>query len=774
MARRIKNFYLLFSAIIIFNAVTVFAQNDKADSLLRLLKTAKEKDKFSLYYDLSKTFYKSGKTTEAFDYATKALESAKKQNDAKSIALGYNQLGACHFAKNEFDKAIDFFTRSLAVSEKKNLKTEMLTSINEISVLAYYQQDYEKMLSFSVRALKLAQELKDTSKEAEAYNHLGLYHYVKSDFRKTLEYWEKELELKKMRGDKKEIAITYNNLGVIAKKKNDYEKAIEYYQENLKIQEQLKDTLRIAMSLSNIGSVYYDFGVDDNKALEFYQHSHELFTYLKDSNLIAGALINVGLVLERQKKIDQALKNYQQALRIARMINDKANIALAQNGISIILLKKGDFNGALQNSLQSLKIFEENGDKTGIAQCFRTIGECYSKLGNYDQSLSYYTKSIAIIREIGDNKALADAYKDLSLVYSAMGNFEKALSCYKTYSERKDSTLTDNYLKTIEEMQTKYETDKKQKEIALLNEKSARQEAENKRQRVMIYSFVGGFLLILGFSIILFRQFRQIRAQRDQIVHQKQEITDSIHYASRIQRAILPPKESFDSLLPQHFILYRPRDIVSGDFYWMINKGSKVIFTAADCTGHGVPGAFMSMLGTAFLNEIVSKHNENDIHADDILNDLRRHVVTALHQTGKEGESKDGMDLALCVIDLNTNLLEYAGANNPLFLIRKGQLMDYKADKMPIGIYHEKNNDFTANLIQLEKGDTIYVFSDGYVDQFGGPNKRKFMKKNFKETLLAIQDKTMPEQHDHLNKAIEDWMGELDQIDDILVIGVRI
>ncbi len=258
--------------------------------------------------------------------------------------------------------------------------------------------------------------------------------------------------------------------------------------------------------------------------------------------------------------------------------------------------------------------------------------------------------------------------------------------------------------------------------------------------------------------------------QRDQISAQKKEITDSIYYAERIQRSLLPAREKLDEWLPDHFILFKPRDIVSGDFYWASTKDSKIIITAADCTGHGVPGAFMSMLGIAFLNEIVNKYQ--DLRAHQILNYLRNEIIKALQQKGKEGEQKDGMDMALMIIDLDKHTLEYSGANNSLYLIRDGELMETKADKMPVAI-HEKMEDFSLHEIKLKKGDALYISSDGYPDQFGGPKGKKFMAKRFKQLLQDIWDKPMGEQKDILDKSIEEWKEGYDQIDDIVVIGVR-
>lgn len=275
------------------------------------------------------------------------------------------------------------------------------------------------------------------------------------------------------------------------------------------------------------------------------------------------------------------------------------------------------------------------------------------------------------------------------------------------------------------------------------------------------------------------RQKEEIRTQRDvaerqrdQISEQKQSIMDSIHYAKRIQSAVLPPEDLIKKTLPKHFILYKPRDVVSGDFYWMVTKNNRIIIAAADCTGHGVPGAFMSMLGVAFLNEIVSK--KEIIHANQILEELKDHVIKSLHQTGKEGESKDGMDIALSVIDMKEMTLEFAGAYNPLYKIRKNELEQVKADRMPIGIYYVQDKTFTNHKIDLEKGDTIYMFSDGYPDQFNGKTGKKFMAKRFKKLLLGIQDKSMNEQKEILNDTIEEWMKGTEQIDDILVVGIRV
>lgn len=268
------------------------------------------------------------------------------------------------------------------------------------------------------------------------------------------------------------------------------------------------------------------------------------------------------------------------------------------------------------------------------------------------------------------------------------------------------------------------------------------------------------------------KQKDEILQQRDEIAEKNKSITDSIEYAKRIQNAVLPSKEFAQEVLPEHFILFRPRDIVSGDFYWFTKKDNLLILIAADCTGHGVPGAFMSMLGVSFINEIVNKHEVKQ--AGDILTHLRADVKRTLSQTGKEGEAKDGMDIALCVVDLEKRKMQYAGAYNPMYMFRNNELIEFKADRMPIGIYVKEKDTFTNNEIDLEKGDVFYIFSDGYQDQFGGDDGQKFKTKNFKEFLQQIHHKPMAEQRELLNTNIDNWRGKWEQVDDIIVFGVRI
>ncbi len=301
-------------------------------------------------------------------------------------------------------------------------------------------------------------------------------------------------------------------------------------------------------------------------------------------------------------------------------------------------------------------------------------------------------------------------------------------------------------------------------------------------QTTFFYVLLGLVVIVLLVFFIRFRERQlqkknklleeKVRDRTAEIAAQKEEITSSIEYASRIQMAMLPMEDHFKTFFSDYFIIFMPRDIVSGDFYWIGEGDDNVFFTVADCTGHGVPGAFMSTLGISTLNEIIA--NNDDLHANTILKVMREKIKTSLHQTGKEGEAADGMDLAFCVMSKDKKTLQYSGAYNPLFIFQRGKMKEYKADRMPIGIHYGERESFTNHDIKIRKGDTLYIFSDGLSDQFGGPNGSKYKISNLKKLLLGIHGRPMADQRKLIEKEFEKWRGSNEQVDDITMIGLKI
>ncbi len=787
-----------FLVILLLAGFSAHAQNRAIDSLRNEISKKSEGKQASLYLELVMQYVALKDLDSSILNAEKSLAVALKYDLKAEQAKAYGILGKLYNSKDK-QKALQFYKNTVEVHKELKDTANIISSSLAVSDYLTSVNPVES-IKFAEDALALAVITNDKNSIGKAYMAIGTAHYSQSNYVNALKACEKAVEVFRETGNKADLGVVLNTIGVIYKNWGDYQKAIEYYQQNLSLQESIGDTIQMGRAYANIGNIYFYVGIDLDKALDNYDKSINFFKSKKQYLLVAQQYNSMGLVYKEKKDYGEALVNFKKALKEFKDQNYKPGIASAQNNIGNVYLEGGNFADALLYCKEALRINQETGNKKEVGSNYRDLGRIYFKWEKYPESLQYFNLSLKINKELGHKKEVYELYRNISELYEKQGIYRIALDNFKQYNELKDSTISEGYLNQISELAAKYETDKKDKELILqkseLDKKKAeaaqnqaeleKKEAENKRQRLLIYSFILGLLIVFVFSIILYRQFREkkranilleeqnieIKHQRDQIYTQKQEITDSIHYAKRIQTAILPPDRILEKNLAEHFILYRPRDIVSGDYYWMTETGNKTIVLAADCTGHGVPGAFMSMLGVSFLNEIVNKQGVTKPNI--ILNELRRTIVGALHQTGKEGEAQDGMDIALVCIDHEAMKVEYAGAYNPLYLIRNSELIEYNADRMPIGIHLKGATEFTINELDIEKDDVLYIFSDGYIDQFGGDKGKKFMAKRFKDLLIQIVKEPLTQQAMILNSTMEKWKGNIEQIDDILVIGLKI
>ncbi|PCH93054.1 MAG: hypothetical protein COB85_07570, partial [Bacteroidetes bacterium] len=632
--------------------------------------------------------------------------------------------------------------------------------------------------------------------EAEAFHELGNYERDENkNFTKAMGWYQKSLELVQKTDSVEDLAMLFNSIGLSYKADEDPENALRYLLKSLKTCEEHQLKKLALYPLGNIGGVYERLK-NFKKAEEYYVKSYEASKIYGTKKSMLIDLNNLGNATSALGKFKIARKYYLEALVIANETNDKSYLAHIANNLGAIAFLQQNYEKAISYFRDALKIREEMGEQEDIPSCWSNIGETYEAMGNPHKALEYLTAALELAQEINSLSDIMNTSEVLSRVHESIGNYKSALQYHHLSTELQDSLFSIENQKQITEMQTKYETEKKEKEIKLLSQEKQLQAAELKENRIMLFVFAGGFLMVVMFSFLLYNRFRITHRQKKIIQKQKEvvdeknkDITDSIRYAEQIQHAILPPEEYCTQTLSDHFILFRPKDIVSGDFYWVHETLSgKVIWVAADCTGHGVPGAFMSMIGNSLLNEIVVEKGITT--PGKIFDELKAGIISALGQTDALGQSKDGMDASLCVWNKKNNQLEFAGAYNPLYLLRKdaansnlknkgfkfhsNDLAELKADRQPIAFEEGKDAPFTTHQIQLEEGDSVYTFSDGFQDQFGGPKGKKFTAKRLKEMLLSIQEKTMPEQKLILNETIEEWKGEDEQIDDIVVIGVRI
>lgn len=520
----------------------------------------------------------------------------------------------------------------------------------------------------------------------------------------------------------------------------------------------------------------------DNEKL-YLQNAIKIFELENDSFLLGYALHNLGYHNYSNGQYDTALIVYTESLDLFNKLKDPyASYAyftcLGNTGLAYSRLS--DFDKAEEYLLTAIDTLASLGGERAVTEFMIGYANVLRQKGETEQAINYASRAI---KNTDSPDYERDASRLLARLFEISGRFDSAYYYQSIFISANDSVKNIESVQKMADLRTEYEVGKKQAEVDVLE----------KNKQINIIIIIGlGIILILAIGLVTMyynnlkrsrklndeinEQKEEIETQRDRLFAQNEDITDSINYAQRIQSALLPPEKYIHELLNEVFILFKPRDIVSGDFYWVKQVNQYIIIAAADCIGHGVPGALVSMLGISYLNEIVQ--NRETTQANQVLNEMRRQIKHSLRQHGQPDESKDGINMALCVIDTKTRVMQYAGANNPLYLVQesngKPELKEIRADTMPVGYYSGKDKSFTNHTISMEIGDTFYIFSDGFADQMGGERNRKFMSKNFKELLLEINDQSMFEQKELLDRKLMKWMGDNSQIDDILVIGVRV
>ncbi|MGZ3905080.1 MAG: tetratricopeptide repeat protein, partial [Bacteroidia bacterium] len=656
------------------------------------------------------------------------------------------------------------------------------TQVNLMNNLSYEFQgiDPEKASDYVKKAHDLAEKINYKSGLAYAYNNMGNISRNKGDYKLALDNYSKSLQIRKEIFDKPGQGTALFGIGNVYLVWGEYNTALEYYLKSLKIFEEFKSKSDIADCYSNIGVIYY-YQKNYPKTLEYWKQAIAYYEELSQRNAAIACLGNIGNVYAEENKPDTALSFFKKALKLSLEINDKSQIAASHLNIGSVYVNQEKYILALSEYISALKIEEELGDKETKALLLTNIGEVYRKQSNFRQAVSYLDSALKISKEIKSREKMKLCYKELSNTYSAAKDFEKAYQYHQLFSDQKDSLLNENTNELIGEMQTKYDTEKKEKENQILKQTVDIQELNATRQRIIIYSVCGLAALLVTLSFFIFRSYKekkkanlQLSEKNKVIEEQHKDITDSIRYAQRIQQAILPPFQYWRQLLPNSFVLYKPKDILSGDFYWIEQNEENVYVAAADCTGHGVPGALMSLVNYNLLNKALLE--KNLIQPAEILDEVNKSLTVSLHQTYNESAVRDGMDIALCAINKKSGKMQFAGAFNGGYIFKKdGSVLDLNGDKKPVGAFiEEKIALFTNQDIELQKGDKVYIFSDGYADQFGGVKGKKLKYTNLKKYIAESLDMDMEGQKNHLETRFNSWKGNFEQVDDVLVIGFSI
>lgn len=693
--------------------------------------------------------------------------------------------------------AREFYKLGLEIARTDKLRKEEAIYLKNIGKTYYTQRDYNQCSTYTEKAISIANKINDYKTVANSYHQIATMNYVSHQFDKAIEAFNLAAENTVLSGDSTRLPDRLFMVGVCYYMKGDYPSALEIYQEALAVAEKIDAKSTKGNILNNIGNIQ-----DELKnyplALAYLQQALNIRSELGDERYINSTRENMATVYSKTGDYQRALELFREIQVFKESKDDKKGMSITLMNIGYAYERLGKFQNALDYYSQSLRLLYQLDDSQNIVVCLNNIGDIYYALGKYNQAIDSSKKSLEIAKKLNSKTGVKSSALSLTKSYVEKQNFKEAYFNHVLYTQVKDSLFNEESAKILQEMETKYQTEKKQQEIEKQKLTIDKQDAQARTERIMRFAMLGGLVLVILIALQVFRGYKQkkkanellsaknqeiedknlhlnqanveITEQKAEIEEKNLNIMDSIRYAKRIQQTILPRDQFVEKLLPQSFILYKPKDIVSGDFYWVENVAQKVYVSAVDCTGHGVPGAFVSIVGYNSLNRTVMEFKLEK--PGEILNKLNDLVVDTFVRHS-DSDVKDGMDMSLICYDLKTKELQFAGAQNPLYIVNNDGIEEIVANKQPIGSSLEPKH-FDNHEVFTKEGDMIYLFSDGYIDQFGGPKGKKFMRKRFKELLSTIHKMDVKTQKLHLDNTIIDWMGAEEQLDDILVIGIRV
>lgn len=720
--------------------------NGKKDSAILTLKEAlalfrdtnNELDEGDALNRIGNVFRDNGIQDSAEYFYNEALRVRKKINDPKGVAGTINNLGLVYSARGVYSKALEYYFLSLSILEENNDRATQPLPLNNIGIVFWNQGDYAKALEFFFKSLKIKEELNDL----------------------------------------KCAAFIYNNIGLVYQQSGDYPKALKYHYESLRLKESQGDKLGMSYSLTNIGDIYQKQG-DFVRAMEFYRKSEVLRKEVSNYVGLANLYVSMG-------KLYRTMNNPVKSFEI---LNEAKNL------------------------------YEKIDERSGKANCLIQLGLTHFEVGAKDEAISYCTSGIEQAKGIGALDLVSQGFENLSKIYEKTGKIGQAFDSYKLFIAFRDSLNSIEKSKEIVKIQMQIEFDRlMQKQKQEQEQKLAFAQGKSRKQTKIANVFMLAFAIMLSIFILFFinfrqkqrnsdiltfqkldveRQKRELMTQRDEmeiqknlIIHQRDkimtmltELGESIDYARKIQQALLPSDKALEILLGKYFLLFQPRESVGGDFYWVAQYEQLTFFAIGDCTGHGVPGGFMSMLGVSLLNELVSR--SECASPSRMLWNLREMIIKALSQTGLDEDSQDGMDIALCMYNPQNRHLVYAGSNLSLIIATatppqatdkisvQGNIVELKPDRMPVA-YYQRMDEFYEHHIVLNQGDSIYLFSDGYSDQFGGSSNKKFGYTSFRNLIAVASNQPFERQKDIFQSTLDKWKGDENQTDDVIVMGVKI
>lgn len=657
-----------------------------------------------------------------------------------------------------------------------NKKEDTLKLRQSRKICFYYSNNsiFDSVFKYAFNSLAMAKKNKFPFWEASFHNVIGVTYWNKGNYKEAIKHYEKGLKCQEENNDSTLISTFYNNLGLAYWEQSNLPKALELYLRSLDIDSKQNYKKGMTSSYLNIGLIYSDMK-DYKSALQNYFKSLVLCKELNDNDGLVNNYINIGQVYANIKNYQTSMHYDLMALELCKKTNDKSLLALIHNNIgNLHSIEKKD-SLALSYFLIAYNYYKEIGNLSGLVLVLNNIGDAYINLKKTKVALVSLGEALLLEQELELINEESKTRALMAKAYENLGDYKNAFYNLDLHKKLVDSTSTMKNANLINQMQKTHEIKQKETELNLQKEKElAIKEAEKQKQTYVTIGIIVILALTVIFSFFLYKRFKLTNSQKQIIEKQKhlveekqKEIVDSITYAKRIQNTLLANKEMMDVNLPENFVLFKPKDIVSGDFYWITESNKYFYLAVCDSTGHGVPGAFMSLLNIGFLSEAI---NEKDIsNPNEVFNYARKRLVNSISKDGQQ----DGFDGILLRFNSESQKYSYAAANNSPVIISNGILTELAADKMPVG-KGERNETFVMHEINAQKGDMLYLYTDGFADQFGGPKGKKFKYKQLNDLLLTNASKPLHEQKQILDEVFEKWRGNLEQIDDVCIIGIRI
>jgi len=657
---------------------------------------------------------------------------------------------------------------------------------------------YDTALTCATHALELAQKLDYKKGIAVSYRMMAMiYDDGYSNYPKALELYQQSLDVNAEIRDKSGMARNLGSMGADYWMQGNYPKALAYHLRALSLDEEVGDKIGVAADMSNLGNTYADMG-NNPKGLEYDFKALEMYLKLGDKDGIGTNYINIGSIYDVEHRYSEALEYTLKALKIYQDMGSKSGVAIILGNVGSIYDEQATathlnhtkawsdslYKKALEFEFKGLALDEETEDKRLTAYTWTYIGNTYTHISNYKMANCYYDSSLALAKEIGYKELIRDSYKGMAVLDSATGNTTSALQYFKKFIIYRDSITNEANTKKSVQAEMNYEFEKKQAtEKAEQDKKDAVVEQERKKQAIIRNSFLGGLVLTLVLVFFIFKGYKQkkkdniiITRQKEEVEKSRKKVMDSIKYAQKIQYSLLPSAQEIKQYMDDYFVYLLPKDVVSGDFYWFHHSNGLSYLAVVDCTGHGVPGACMSMLAHSFLNEAVIEKKITE--PAEILAHMHELVFKTLHQQQGDEYSQDGMDMSLLVMDHTKNRATFAGAKNSAFIVEGENIKVLKATSKSIGGLSligeiEPTRQFKSETVELNKGALLILSTDGIFDQLNNQDE-KFGKARFNALAQSLFSMQMEQGKKTTEATIHNWKGSLTQQDDILLMGVRI